>query len=74
LSADPAISISQSPAYFSIISENDIYTPKGQDRHYTNGLRLSFGLNNANDGAWYRFIDRLSVQSNKPDAGQLNSL
>jgi len=30
----------------SLISENDIYAPKAQDRHYTNGLRLSLGNSN----------------------------
>jgi lipid A 3-O-deacylase len=67
LSAYPAISICQSPDYFTIISENDIYVPKGQDRHYTNGLRLSFGLKNDNDHAWYRFIDRFSIKSHQPE-------
>jgi hypothetical protein len=59
----PVVSVSQDPGYISIISENDIYVPKGQDRHYTNGLRLSFGLENDKVNPWYRFIDRFSTKS-----------
>ncbi len=32
--------------YVSLISDNDIYAPKAQDRHYTNGLRLGFNVSN----------------------------
>ncbi|NNE37689.1 MAG: DUF2219 family protein [Gammaproteobacteria bacterium] len=32
--------------YISVISENDIYAPKAQDRHYSNGLRVGFNVIN----------------------------
>lgn len=31
----------------SITAENDIYAPRGQDRHYSNGVRLSYGPGSA---------------------------
>jgi len=37
------------PQYISYISENDIYSPKSQDRHYTNGIRIGFGINLKSD-------------------------
>lgn len=32
------------PRYLSLISENDIYSPNAQDRHYSNSLRLGFSI------------------------------
>lgn len=42
--------------YLSVTTENDIYAPRGQDRHYTNGLRIAFGPR-GNDG-WYDRLGR----------------
>lgn len=35
--------------YISLISENDIYSPNAQDRHYSNGLRLGFNIHRDNE-------------------------
>jgi lipid A 3-O-deacylase len=45
------------PRYLSLISENDIYSPNAQDRHYSNGLRLGFSVHTNNKNL--RIIDSL---------------
>jgi hypothetical protein len=47
--------------YVSVISENDVYAPRKQDRHYTNGARLAMGLDGDNMDSWYRFMDRFPL-------------
>ena len=43
--AEPARSpATQAPRFLALVSDNDNYAPARQDRHYTNGLLLSFGL------------------------------
>jgi len=43
--------------HLSLISENDIYSPNAQDRHYSNGLRLGFNIHRNNEKL--RVIDSL---------------
>jgi hypothetical protein len=57
------------PAYVSITSENDIYAPKAQDRHYTNGLRLAIGLSDS-ERKWYDFLDNLTMLGENRDRVQ----
>jgi hypothetical protein len=57
------------PAYITITSENDIYAPKAQDRHYSNGLRFAYGLS-AREDAWYRSLGRFTTLGNKLDRVQ----
>lgn len=43
--------------HLSLISENDIYTPNAQDRHYSNGFRLGFDIHTNNEK--FRIINSL---------------
>jgi len=52
----PAQAAPAGPRYFSIIAENDIYVPRGQDRHYTNGVRLAVGLQSDRRRPWYSWL------------------
>jgi lipid A 3-O-deacylase len=45
--------------YLTVTAENDIYVPRGQDRHYTNGIRLGFGLDNDAEQRWYSWPGKL---------------
>lgn len=45
--------------YLTVTSENDIYVPRGQDRHYTNGIRFGFGLNHRAGQRWYTWLGKL---------------
>lgn len=61
----PAIATDVEKGHFvSIISENDIYAPKAQDRHYSNGLRIAVGATPANH-SWLRIPGKLfSINNN----------
>jgi len=48
------------PRYVSIIAENDIFAPKAQDRHYTSGLRLAYGLQDGSQQPWSSWLGRLA--------------
>ena len=39
----PAQAQQENSRYLSVTAENDIYAPRGQDRHYTNGVRIAYG-------------------------------
>jgi len=45
--------------YLTVTSENDIYVPRGQDRHYTNGIRFGFGLDHRAEQHWYSWLRKL---------------
>lgn len=46
----------QAQQYLTIIAENDIYAPRAQDRHYTNGARIGYGLRQAEEGSWFSWL------------------
>jgi lipid A 3-O-deacylase len=48
----------EAPRYLSVIAENDIYAPRGQDRHYTNGVRIGVGLQDQEDTSWYTWLGK----------------
>jgi lipid A 3-O-deacylase len=47
----PLTAQAEQDRFLSITAENDIYAPRGQDRHYTNGVRLIYGPGAAAAGA-----------------------
>lgn len=49
----------KSPRYVSLAVENDIFVPPGDDRHYTSGMRLMYGLDGTGD--WYTWLENLSL-------------
>ena len=57
------------PGYLTITSENDIYAPRAQDRHYSNGLDIAYGLT-AGEDAWYRFLDGITAFGDSRDQVQ----
>ena len=46
--------------FLTLISENDNYTPARQDRHYTNGLFLSYGLAKGQQAPWLNWLGNLT--------------
>ena len=48
------------PHFLTLILENDNYTPPRQDRHYTNGMALSYGFPRGRQPAWLRWLGRLA--------------
>jgi len=46
--------------YLTVTAENDIYVPRGQDRHYTNGIRFGFGLDHRAGQRWYSWLGKLA--------------
>ena len=55
--------------HFSVISENDIYAPRGQDRHYSNGIRIGYGLQQKDD-SWYSWLGQFTSLNTEPKAHQ----
>lgn len=64
----PALLQAQQDAhrYLSVIAENDIYAPRGQDRHYTNGVRIGIGLQDQEDTSWYSWLARTAMPGTDP--------
>ena len=59
--AEPARSpAAQAPRFLALVSDNDNYAPARQDRHYTNGLLLSFGLPKGQPSPWLDWLGRLA--------------
>ena len=46
--------------FLTLISENDNYAPARQDRHYTNGLFLSYGLAKGQQAPWLNWLGNLT--------------
>ena len=54
--------------FFSFISENDNYVPARQDRHYTNGLYLCYGLPRGHQAPWLNWLGNLTPLADRsPD-------
>ena len=48
------------PQFLTLILENDNYVPPRQDRHYTNGMALSYGFPKGRQPEWLRWLGRLA--------------
>lgn len=48
------------PRFLTLISENDNYVPARQDRHYTNGLYLSYGLPRGQQPWWLNWLGNMT--------------
>lgn len=48
------------PRYLTITAENDIYVPRGLDRHYTNGIRVGIGAGDNSKPRWYTQLGTLT--------------
>lgn len=68
--ADPVQSDQNRPQYYSVIAENDIYAPDGQDRHYTNGIRIAHSLQQKNADGWFIWPDYFSLFDSNPQSRQ----
>lgn len=56
----PAHAQQENSRYLSVTAENDIYAPRGQDRHYTNGVRIAYGPGpSQTHPAWYSWFGKL---------------
>lgn len=56
----PAGPEADNPHFLTLTLENDNYTPPRQDRHYTNGMALSYGFPGGRQPAWLRWLGRLA--------------
>lgn len=50
-----------SPAFISIVSDNDNYVPPRDDRHYSNGLRVAYGFAEEAHSPWRDWLGKLSL-------------
>ena len=52
------------PRFLTLILENDNYVPPRQDRHYTNGIFLSYGFPKGHQPKWLSWLGRLTLLAN----------
>ena len=53
----------QGQQYLSVVAENDIYAPRRQDRHYSNGVRIAYGLSHDDHSHWVTRLGELLAVS-----------
>jgi hypothetical protein len=54
--------------HVTLIVENDIFAPAGQDRHYTSGIKLVYGLAGNAPSRWFSWIENLSLLGQAGDS------
>ena len=60
------------PGFLTLISENDNYVPARQDRHYTNGLYLSYGFPGGYQATWLNWLGNLAPLRDRAEQREYN--
>jgi hypothetical protein len=70
LAVTPVQSQQNDLQHISIVAENDIYAPRGQDRHYSNGIRFGHSLQQETVDSWFAWLDSVSQFDKEPQSRQ----
>ena len=71
--AEPARNTAtEQPRFLTLVSENDNYVPARQDRHYTNGLYVSYGLARGHQPRWLGWLGNLTPLRDRSEDREYN--